>query len=64
MTSVNVDGKLATEERKALIELVNELDQKLSGKNRKCLICGGHGAISVLSGDKLETYGETEHYKP
>jgi glyoxylase-like metal-dependent hydrolase (beta-lactamase superfamily II)/ACT domain-containing protein len=64
MTSVNVDGKLATRERESLIELVNELNKKLPGENRKCLICGGHGAVSVLSGDKLETYGEMEHYKP
>lgn len=64
MTSVNVDGKLATEEREALIELVNELEKKSSDKDRKCLICGGHGTISVLSGDKLETYGETEYYNP
>lgn len=64
MTSVNVDGKLATREREALIELVNELDKKLQGENRKCLICGGHGAVSVLSGDKLKTFKEMEHYKP
>jgi len=64
MTSVNVDGKLATREREALIELVNELDKKLPGENRKCLICGGHGAVSVLSGDKLKTFKEMEHYKP
>lgn len=64
MTSVNVDGELATEERKALIQIINEVNKELSDKNRKCLICGGHGAISILNDAKLEIFGEIEYYKP
>ena len=50
MTFIYADGKLTIEEIEAQIELVNELDKELSCKNRKCLICGGHDTISVLSG--------------
>ena len=64
MTSVNVDRKRARRERKALALLIDELDKDLSSKNRKCLICCGHGSISTLSDGKLETFGETDHYKP
>lgn len=63
MTSVNVDGELATKEREALIQLINELNNDLSPKNKKCLICGGHGTISTLKNGKLETFGEIDHYK-
>gem|GEM_PF-5967283 len=32
---------------------------------RKCLICGGHGTISVLNSEgKPETLGSVEHYTP
>lgn len=64
MTSVNVDGHIATKERGALIELVSELNKQLSDENKNCIICGGHGTISILSGDKLETFGDIKSYKP
>ncbi|MGZ7117536.1 MAG: MBL fold metallo-hydrolase, partial [Methanobacterium sp.] len=63
MTSVNVDGKKADEERKALLKLALLLDEELSKEGKKCLICGGHGAISVLSKDKLEVFEQVKHYK-
>ncbi|MGZ7049954.1 MAG: MBL fold metallo-hydrolase [Methanobacterium sp.] len=61
MTSVNVDGKKADEERKALLKLALLLDEELSKEGKKCLICGGHGAISVLSEDKLEVFEQVKH---
>ncbi len=63
MTSVNVHGKMAQKERKALIELASKINEEISIKNKKCLVCSGHGAISLLSGDKLETYGQLNHLK-
>lgn len=64
MTSVNVDSEAAQKEREGLIKLATEMDEKLSSKKKRCLICGGHGAVSVLSGAELETYGKIERYKP
>jgi len=64
MTSVNVDRKLAKTERKALLRIISKLNEELSIKDKKCLICSGHGAVSLLSGDKLEIYGQIYHYLP
>ena len=58
MTSVNVDGKIAKEERNALLKLASSLEDK----NNRCLICSGHGAVSTLSEDGLEVYGKPDHY--
>jgi glyoxylase-like metal-dependent hydrolase (beta-lactamase superfamily II) len=54
MTSVNVDSVKAQREREALLAIASEIDD--------CLICGGHGAVSVVSGDKLRAYGDVERY--
>lgn len=62
MTSVNVDSKLAREERQALLSLISEIDGKLAGKGKKCLICCGHGSISVLEDGKLVEYASSERY--
>jgi glyoxylase-like metal-dependent hydrolase (beta-lactamase superfamily II) len=62
MTSVNVDSKLAREERNALISLISEIDEKLAEKGKKCLICCGHGSISVLENGKLVEYTGYERY--
>jgi len=62
MTSVNVDSRLAREERKALLSLISELDEKLAGRNSKCLICCGHGSISVMEDGKLVEYTGSERY--
>jgi glyoxylase-like metal-dependent hydrolase (beta-lactamase superfamily II)/uncharacterized protein with ACT and thioredoxin-like domain len=62
MTSVNVDSKLARKERNALIPLISELDANLARKGKKCLICCGHGSISVLENGKLVQYGSSERY--
>ena len=62
MTSVNVDSKLAREERKALMSLISEINEKIAGKNRKCLVCCGHGSISILEDGKLVEYEGSERY--
>ncbi|HIE32905.1 MAG TPA: MBL fold metallo-hydrolase [Thermodesulfobacteriaceae bacterium] len=64
MTSVNVDSEIATKEREALLEIAKDTDLKLRSKGRRCLICGGHGAISVLEGGKLKAFGKVENYHP
>ena len=64
VTSVNVDSDLANKERKALLELAAETDKALFPTGRRCLICGGHGAVSVLEGSKLVTCGNIERYSP
>jgi len=62
MTTVNVDSKLAREERNALISLVSEIDEKLADRGKKCLICCGHGSVSVLENGKLVEYSSLERY--
>ncbi len=63
VTSVNVDSDLARKERKALLELAAEMDTALLPTGRRCLICGGHGAVSVLDGASLVPWGEIAHYQ-
>lgn len=62
MTSVNVDSNLAREERNALISLILELDRELIKKGKRCLVCCGHGSISVLENGKLIEYSISERY--
>jgi len=64
VTSVNVDSELARKERRALLDLARETDGKLRNSGRRCIICGGHGAISVPEGENLVPFGEIERYKP
>jgi len=60
VTSVNVDSDLARSERKALLEIASDYEKDTG---RKCLVCGGHGTVSILNDEgKLETYEEPEHY--
>jgi glyoxylase-like metal-dependent hydrolase (beta-lactamase superfamily II) len=62
VTSVNVDSELARRERKALFDLIADADAALMPQGKRCLICGGHGAVSVSDGNKLVTYGKVMHY--
>ena len=62
MTSVNVDRELAKAERNALLKIISKLNEEFP--NKSCLICSGHGAGSVLSEGKLESYGQIYHYLP
>ena len=64
VTSVNVDSDMAKKERKGLLELAQDTDNEMISAGKRCLICGGHGAISVLDGGKLVTCGEIERYIP
>ncbi len=64
VTSVNVDSELAKKERKALLDLVLETDICLVASGRRCLVCGGHGAVSVLEGARLTANGTIERYLP
>lgn len=64
MTSVNVDRARAKAERNAILKLALELNEELSSQDKNCLICSGHGAVSMLFEDKLRTYGQIYHYRP
>ncbi len=64
VTSVNVDSDRARDERQALLELVAETDARLASSGRQCLVAGGHGAISILEGGHLRSYGVPEPYRP
>jgi glyoxylase-like metal-dependent hydrolase (beta-lactamase superfamily II) len=64
VTSVNVDSERATKERRALLELAKETDEYLKKSKKRCLICGGHGAVSVLENGKLVAAGQIERYEP
>ncbi|MEG0693117.1 MAG: MBL fold metallo-hydrolase [Oscillospiraceae bacterium] len=50
MTSVNIDSKKAKEVRNAIIQIIHEIEE---AAQKQCLICGGHGAISVLKENRL-----------
>jgi len=63
VTSVNVDSDCARRERRALIELIRDLDEELAPTGRRCLVACGHGAVSVLKDGKLEAVGPVEHYR-
>jgi glyoxylase-like metal-dependent hydrolase (beta-lactamase superfamily II)/ACT domain-containing protein len=64
VTSVNVDSELARKERRALLDLALETDTRLVASGRRCLLCGGHGAVSVLDGTRLTAHGTIERYLP
>ncbi len=50
MTSVNIDSEKATQIRKELLSVIHDLEQD---NKRPCIICGGHGPISTLEGERL-----------
>lgn len=64
VTSVNVDSERANAERDALLGLVAETDARLGGSGLRCLVAGGHGAISVLEDGRLAEFGETVPHRP
>ena len=63
VTSVNVDSERAKQERTALLGLALETDLELAKSGRRCLICGGHGVVSVLEDGKLVAHGKIERYE-
>lgn len=64
VTSVNVDSGRASSERKALLAIAGEVDAEMKKAGKRCLICGGHGAVSVLENGKLVPAGTIERYQP
>jgi glyoxylase-like metal-dependent hydrolase (beta-lactamase superfamily II) len=62
VTSVNVDSDIAKRERKSLFEIVSKTNRQLEKKGKTCLVCGGHGPVSVLFEGKLVPYGTIEKY--
>jgi glyoxylase-like metal-dependent hydrolase (beta-lactamase superfamily II)/ACT domain-containing protein len=63
VTSVNVDSGVAKTERQALLDIAARIDRERANRGeRPCLICGGHGPVSVLSGKELVPFGEIGHY--
>jgi glyoxylase-like metal-dependent hydrolase (beta-lactamase superfamily II) len=62
VTSVNVDSEYAKQERLALLALAQETDAALAGTGRRCLVCGGHGAVSVVEKGKLVPAGMIERF--
>jgi len=63
ITSVNVDRDLARKEREELLSLAASWEEVRPG-GRPCLICSGHGPVSVLQGESLITLGRIERYCP
>jgi glyoxylase-like metal-dependent hydrolase (beta-lactamase superfamily II) len=61
MTTVNVDSGKASKERKGLLGLIEEVERASDG--RKCLVCGGHGAMSYLEDGKLVQCGDARKYR-
>ena len=50
MKSVNVDSQKAVEMRKQVSALIGHISAK---NNKPCVVCGGHGPLSVLCNGKL-----------
>jgi glyoxylase-like metal-dependent hydrolase (beta-lactamase superfamily II) len=57
MTSVNVNSKKATEIRQRITVLAEEIGKM---NKKPCIICGGHGPISVLDDGGLQSLQNTE----
>jgi glyoxylase-like metal-dependent hydrolase (beta-lactamase superfamily II)/uncharacterized protein with ACT and thioredoxin-like domain len=62
VASVNVNNEVAKKERAALLHLIAETDSRLKEKGKRCIVCGGHGAVSVLDGKRLSAFGDIGHY--
>lgn len=62
VTSVNVDSDLAREERKALLRIAADTSETPVGERGRCLVCGGHGAVSVLRDGRPAVETAPRHY--
>ncbi|MDG6256579.1 MAG: MBL fold metallo-hydrolase [Methanomicrobiaceae archaeon] len=62
ITSVNVDSDRARKERKALAELAAVTKSSIPGSGGRCIVCGGHGAVSVMKEDGLAPAAECMRY--
>ncbi|NLV26687.1 MAG: MBL fold metallo-hydrolase [Methanomicrobiales archaeon] len=63
VTTVNVDPDLVKSERKALTKLAITLDNRLREKNRRLLLCCGHGPVSVFNEKEMVPASRTELYR-
>lgn len=50
MRSVNIDSQKATEMRNQIVSLIEDIN---STNQRPCIICGGHGPVSILTAGKM-----------
>jgi glyoxylase-like metal-dependent hydrolase (beta-lactamase superfamily II) len=64
VTSVNVDSEVAKTERHNLIELAWGTKGSYTGGRTRCLVCCGHGPVSVIEERDLIPFGAVEHYVP
>jgi glyoxylase-like metal-dependent hydrolase (beta-lactamase superfamily II) len=64
VTSVNVDSDIARTERHNLIALARETTGLFAGGRTECLVCCGHGPVSILQEKELVPFGTVEHYLP
>ncbi|HTY53275.1 MAG TPA: MBL fold metallo-hydrolase [Methanomicrobiales archaeon] len=64
ITSVNVDRDLARRERAGLLALASSWEREGLPGGGRCLVCGGHGPVSVLEGNSLVPFGKIERYRP
>ncbi len=62
ITSVNVDSELARKERRALMEIAKETTSSIPGAGGRCIVCGGHGAVSVLGDTGIALAAECLRY--
>lgn len=63
VTSVNVDSAVAKIERQQLLRLAGDTSGHFFDGRTACLICGGHGPVSTLSGSRLVPYGRVNLLK-
>ncbi len=64
ITSVNVDRDLARTERGRLLDIARAGNGSSFKGRTGCLLCCGHGPVSVLSGENLVPYGPIDRYTP
>ncbi|MDR3552078.1 MAG: MBL fold metallo-hydrolase [Clostridia bacterium] len=57
MRSVNIDSEKATEMRRQLTRLIRGIP---GVQGRHCLVCGGHGPLSVFEGGRLVRYADAK----
>ena len=64
VTSVNVDSEVARRERELLLGIARSTTGDLHGGRTGCLVCCGHGPVSVAEENSLLPWGEVLHYTP
>ena len=64
VTSVNVDSGIARNERQNLMGLARETTGSYHGGRTGCLVCCGHGPVSIIEGKDLIPFGSIDHYVP